>query len=130
MRITLLYAIFCIIAMGTNIGSQEIALQFWPSFIWPSIVIGTGAGLLVKYYLDKRFIFAFKVKNVSHDSATFALYTLMGIATTAIFWFMEYTFWEIFSTTKMRYLGGMIGLVAGYLIKYHLDKKFVFTNAK
>lgn len=129
MRLALLYALFCCVAIVVNIGSQDVALRLLPSGIWLSIIIGTGTGLLVKYGLDKRFIFHFTPKTVSHNSKTFALYTLMGAATTAIFWSFEYGFWLIFKTSEMRYLGGVIGLVIGYLAKYHLDKRFVFNAA-
>ena len=127
MRIALLYALFCAVAIVVNIGSQALALQLWPAGIWFSIIVGTGTGLVVKYLLDKRFIFRFKPQNVSHDSRTFVLYTLMGVVTTAIFWGFEYGFWHAFGTAQMRYLGGVIGLAIGYLAKYHLDKKFVFN---
>jgi putative flippase GtrA len=127
MHIALLYALFCALAIGANIGSQDIALRLWPSGIWLSIVVGTGTGLVVKYLLDKRFIFRFTPQNAGHDSKTFVLYTLMGVVTTAIFWVFEYGFWRAFGTAQMRYLGGMTGLVLGYLAKYHLDKKFVFS---
>ena len=30
-----------------------------------SVVLGTGVGLLVKYVLDKRYIFQFKARNIS-----------------------------------------------------------------
>jgi len=30
----------------------------------------------------------------------------------------------------MRYLGGAIGLTLGYVIKYRLDKRFVFVTRK
>jgi putative flippase GtrA len=126
MRIALLYALFCAVAIVVNIGSQDLALRFWPSGIWFSILVGTGAGLVVKYILDKHFIFRFKPQNAGHDGKTFALYTLMGVATTGIFWGFEYGFWWVFGTAEMRYLGGVVGLVIGYLAKYHLDKKFVF----
>lgn len=129
MHIALLYALFCIVAIVVNIGSQDLALRLWPSGIWFSIIFGTGTGLVVKYILDKRFIFRFKPHNVGHDSKTFVLYTLMGVATTAIFWGVEYGFWLVFGTTQMRYLGGVAGLVLGYLAKYHLDKKFVFSTS-
>ena len=127
MRIALLYTLFCVAAMGVNIGSQDLALRLWPGGIWFSILVGTGTGLVVKYLLDKRFIFRFKVQNASHDSKTFVLYALMGVVTTAIFWGFEYGFWHAFGTAQMRYLGGVIGLAIGYLAKYHLDKKFVFN---
>lgn len=128
MRIALFYALFCAIAIVVNIGSQDLALQFWPSGVWFSIIVGTGTGLVVKYILDKRFIFRFTPQNVGHDSKTFVLYTLMGVATTAIFWSFEYGFWLVFESARMRYLGGVLGLVIGYLAKYHLDKAFVFNT--
>ena len=127
MRIALLYTLFCVAAMAVNIGSQGLTLRLWPAGIWLSILVGTGTGLVVKYLLDKRFIFRFKAQNAGHDSRTFVLYTLMGVVTTAIFWGFEYGFWHAFGTAQMRYLGGVIGLVIGYLAKYHLDKKFVFN---
>lgn len=127
-RVALLYALLCAIAIAVNIGSQDLALRLWPSAIWLSIIIGTGTGLIVKYILDKRFIFRFTPQNAGHDSKTFVLYTAMGLATTAIFWGFEYGFWWIFETTQMRYLGGIIGLVIGYFSKYHLDKAFVFKT--
>ena len=127
MRIALLYTLFCVAAMAVNIGSQGLTLRLWPAGIWLSILVGTGTGLIVKYLLDKRFIFRFKAQNAGHDSRTFVLYTLMGVVTTAIFWGFEYGFWRAFGTAQMRYLGGMTGLVLGYLAKYHLDKKFVFS---
>lgn len=127
MRIALLYALCCAVAIVVNIGTQDFALRFWPSGIWFSIMAGTGAGLIVKYILDKRLIFRFTARNVGHDSRTFVLYTLMGVVTTAIFWGFEYGFWQVFGTAQMRYLGGVAGLVLGYIAKYHLDKQFVFS---
>ena len=129
MCIALLYALFCVVAIVVNIGSQDLALRLWPTGIWLSIVVGTGTGLIVKYLLDKRLIFRFKPQNVAHDSKTFVLYALMGIVTTAIFWGFEYGFWRAFGTAEMRYSGGVVGLVLGYIAKYHLDKQFVFGTS-
>ena len=95
-----------------------------------SMVIGTGAGLITKYILDKRHIFAFKAKNLAQDGKLFLLYSVMGILTTALFWIIEYIFEWIFATELMRYIGGSIGLILGYLTKYHLDKQFVFVDKK
>ncbi|MFT4195646.1 MAG: GtrA family protein [Ottowia sp.] len=129
MRTALLYALFCALAIVINIGAQDLALRLWPAAIAFSIIVGTASGLIVKYLLDKRFIFRFIPRNTAHDGKTFVLYTLMGVATTAIFWGFEYGAWMIFKTAQMRYLGGVLGLVMGYLAKYHLDKKFVFSTA-
>jgi putative flippase GtrA len=127
MRLTLLYAFFCALAIGVNIGAQHLTVLLWPTAIALSIIVGTGAGLIVKYILDKRYIFRFTPQNVGHDSKTFVLYTLMGVVTTAIFWGFEYGAWLALGTARARYLGGVAGLVVGYLAKYHLDKRFVFT---
>jgi putative flippase GtrA len=76
--------------------------------------------------LDKRYIFRFRTRDVAHNTRTFALYTIMGLATTVIFWGFEFAFNHVFQTREMRYLGGVIGLAIGYLTKYQLDKRYVF----
>ncbi len=93
-----------------------------------SILVGTAAGLPIKYVLEKRHIFSFKADSLTHDGSIFVLYSLMGVVTTALFWGIEYAFHLVFITDAMRYLGGVIGLTLGYFIKYHLDKRFVFIN--
>ena len=93
-----------------------------------SILFGTIAGLPLRYILEKRYIFSFKSKNLSHDSQLFILYGFMSFFTTVLFWITEYTFNWIFATSAMTYLGGVVGLSVGYYIKYQLDKKFVFID--
>jgi len=83
-------------------------------------------GLVVKYVLDKRYIFRFRARDMAHDTRTFALYAAMGVITTVIFWGFEFGFHHVFQSKEMRYLGGVIGLAIGYLAKYHLDKRYVF----
>ncbi|MDR1529355.1 MAG: GtrA family protein [Burkholderiales bacterium] len=124
------YAIFALIAIGVNIGAQDLVVHLYkgPFYILISIIVGTGAGLVVKYILDKRYIFRFHAQNVVHDTQTFVLYTVMGGVTTAIFWGFEFGFHHFFGTKEMRYLGGIIGLIIGYLVKYRLDKYFVFRK--
>ena len=128
MNLTIKYIIFALIATAVNIGAQDIVIRnYIGAFdILISVVVGTGAGLVVKYILDKRYIFRFRARDVAHDGKTFALYTLMGLATTVIFWGFEFGFDHLFETKEMRYLGGIIGLAIGYLTKYHLDKRYVF----
>lgn len=82
--------------------------------------------MLIKYFLDKRYIFRFRARDVAHDTRTFLLYTFMGLATTVIFWGFEFGFQFLFETREMRYLGGIIGLAIGYITKYQLDKRYVF----
>ena len=128
MKLTIRYVIFALIATAVNIGAQDIVIRnYIGAFdILISVVLGTGAGLVVKYILDKRYIFRFRARDVAHDGKTFTLYTLMGLATTVIFWGFEFGFDHLFETKEMRYLGGIIGLAIGYLTKYHLDKRYVF----
>ena len=79
--------------------------------------------------LDKRYIFRFQARDAKHDGRTFFLYSLMGLATTVLFWGCEFGFHYLFETREMRYLGGIIGLAIGYLTKYQLDKRYVFRVA-
>ena len=127
-KLAINYAIFALIATAANIGSQDLVIRTYSGAfdILASVVVGTGVGLVVKYILDKRYIFRFRARNVAHDTQTFALYTVMGLATTVIFWGFEFGFHHIFETKEMRYLGGVIGLAIGYLTKYCLDKRYVF----
>jgi putative flippase GtrA len=116
--------------MAANLVAQALVMYFYfnSHAILLSMLVGTGVGLITKYILDKRHIFAFKSENLVHDGKLFFLYSLMGIFTTTLFWIMEYGFQWIFATEPMRYIGGAIGLIIGYLIKYHLDKQFVFVD--
>jgi len=124
------YAVFALIATAANIGVQDLVIRIYSGAydILISVVVGTGVGLVVKYILDKCYIFRFRPRSVAHDTQTFALYTVMGLATTVIFWGFEFGFHHIFETKEMRYLGGVIGLAIGYLTKYHLDKLYVFRT--
>ena len=128
MRLPVTYAILALIATATNICAQDITFRLYagPFDLWLAIVVGTGVGLVVKYVLDKRYIFSFKAKDVAHDAQVFMLYSLMGVVTTFIFWGFEFGFNHLFQTRKMSYLGGVLGLAIGYLVKYHLDRRYVF----
>ena len=130
MKLAITYAILALIATAANIGAQDLVIRGYSGAydIMLSMVIGTGCGLVVKYILDKRYIFRFRARNAVHDSQTFVLYTVMGLATTVIFWGFEFGFEYLFATKEMRYLGGIIGLAIGYLTKYHLDKRYVFRT--
>lgn len=130
MKLALTYAFLAVIATAANIGAQDLTIRLYAGAyaVLLSVAVGTGVGLIVKYVLDKRYIFRFRAKNAAHDSWTFILYTLMGLATTVIFWGFEFGFNAVFQTKEMRYLGGIIGLAIGYLTKYHLDKRYVFRS--
>jgi putative flippase GtrA len=128
MRLAIVYTIIALIATAANLGAQELAVRAWHGAfqIELSVFIGTGVGLVVKYVLDKIFIFRFRAASTLHDLQTFILYTGMGVVTTLLFWGFEFGFNSAFQDKNMRYLGALIGLAIGYWAKYHLDKRFVF----
>jgi putative flippase GtrA len=128
MPLAVLYSFLALIATAANIGAQEIVVQLYqgPHAVTASVVVGTGVGLIVKYLLDKRFIFRFRTRDLLHNFRLFVLYMSMGIATTLLFWVFEFGFNAVFATKEMRYAGALIGLALGYWAKYNLDKRFVF----
>lgn len=130
MTIALRYTFFALLATAANIASQDIAIRLYQgSFdIAFSILTGTAVGLVTKFWLDKKYIFFYQPKSLGDDTRKLSLYTLTGVATTCIFWGFELAFDVIYNSKEMRYLGGIIGLAIGYLIKYQLDKRFVFVT--
>jgi putative flippase GtrA len=128
--IALLYTLFAVFSTAINIGSQMLSICVYKGrfAVEISILVGTAAGLPLRYYLEKRYIFAFNSKNLTHDGKLFVLYSSLGVITTAIFWASEYAFHLIYDTEVMRYVGGVIGLSIGFYVKYQLDKKYVFVN--
>ncbi|WP_263147291.1 GtrA family protein [Pseudomonas sp. RIT-PI-AD] len=130
MKLTFIYALLAVVATAANIGAQDLLVRVYDGHyaVALSVAFGTGVGLIVKYVLDKRYIFRFRAKNAVHDGQTFILYALMGLITTVIFWGFEFGFDHLFQTKEMRYVGAVIGLAIGYVAKYALDKRFVFRQ--
>ena len=128
--LVLRYAAFAVIAMGANLAIQKAVFQFGNTGALFVLALGAGTivGLVVKYMLDKRWIFYDFASGVKNHSRKFTLYTAMGIVTTAMFWGTETAFWLIWRTDVMRELGAVIGLTIGYIVKYNLDRRFVFTD--
>ncbi|MCO4781890.1 MAG: GtrA family protein [Candidatus Cloacimonetes bacterium] len=128
--ILLNYIIFAVFATILNLSSQFIYVEFTPFLIFKkeiAILFGTAIGLVVKYILDKLFIFKFQASNKAAEAKAFTLYSIMGVFTTIIFWGFEYTFIIFFpQSERAMYVGAIIGLSIGYIVKYSLDKKYVF----
>lgn len=125
------YAAFAAVATLANLGAQRAVfalLSEGQARLAAALVCGTGAGLVVKYLLDKRWIFHDRLRPIGDETRTFSLYTLTGVGTTALFWGAESLFWLLWQTREMRELGAVLGLTAGYVIKYNLDKRFVFRT--
>jgi putative flippase GtrA len=125
------YAGFAVLAVVANLATQRLVLAGADPASTARFVAAMGAGtlvgLVVKYLLDKRWIFFDRTSGARAQGRQFALYSLMGVATTAIFWVTETTFWLIWGTDLAREAGAVLGLTVGYVTKYALDRRFVFT---
>jgi putative flippase GtrA len=128
--IAALYVLFAAFSTSVNIGSQMLSMWLYTGVhaVEVSMLVGTAAGLPLRYLLEKRYVFAFTAKTVAHDGQRFVLYSFMGVFTTALFWSVEYAFHLIFAIEALRYAGGIIGLALGFYVKYQLDKKYVFVG--
>ncbi len=126
------YAAFAVVATIANLATQRLVLQYGESGLYFAGAVGAGTivGLVIKYALDKRWIFFDLETGVKNHSRKFSLYTAMGLFTTAIFWGTETAFWLIWQTDLMRELGAVLGLSVGYVVKYNLDRRFVFTDRR
>ncbi|HHY08366.1 MAG: GtrA family protein [Clostridium sp.] len=145
--LALKYALFAGISTLGNLSTQHLILMLLPAFeigedfvfdifgvlsiklgLLIAIFFGTLTGLVIKYALDKRFIFNYETKNKSENTGKFLLYSFMGIFTTLIYWAFELSFDFLFDYESAKYIGAFIGLSIGYVIKYQLDKRFVFNH--
>ena len=126
------YAVFAGIATGCNLGAQALMDHAYtgPLTVYVSLFVGTLVGLVVKYLLDKHFIFYDSTTGVVRSGWQFIRYVLTGVLTTAIFWGLELGAYHVFHLQAARYIGGAIGLAIGYWLKYQLDKRLVFQGAR
>ncbi|WP_375686969.1 GtrA family protein [Pseudooceanicola sp. LIPI14-2-Ac024] len=129
--LTLRYALFAVAATVVNLATQRLVLSLddGPYGFALAVLTGTLAGLVLKYVLDKRWIFFDRSAGMATHGRKFTLYTVMGLVTTAIFWGTETAFWLIWGTDLAREGGAVLGLTIGYIVKFNLDRRFVFTDS-
>lgn len=130
--LVLRYSLFAALAVVANLAAQRLVLLWGegPVHFALAVFVGTAVGLVVKYALDKRWIFYDTATGLAAQGRQFSLYTAMGLVTTAIFWGTETAFWLIWQTHFAREAGAVLGLAVGYVVKYHLDRRFVFVPAR
>ncbi len=128
--ITIKYALFALISTLVNLSFQWISFKIYSGFLslYIAMIVGTLAGLVIKYILDKKWIFYHTPKDKKDDAKKFFLYSFMGVFTTIIFWGTEMLFYYFVDIDGSQYIGGAIGLTVGYIVKYFLDKRFVFVE--
>lgn len=124
------YAGFAVLATLANLGAQRFVLWLDEGWFAPAVLTGTAVGLVLKYGLDKRWIFHDRLLSSREEGRKFTLYTATGIGTTLVFWGSETAFWMIWNTHTMREIGAVIGLTIGYVVKYNLDRRYVFKDAR
>ncbi len=124
------YTVFAIISTLFNLLFQYLSFLVYSDFasLYIAMFFGTLAGLVAKYILDKKFIFYHIPKDKKDDVKKFVLYSFMGVFTTIIFWGTEIIFDTLSQDPNAKYLGAVLGLTIGYVIKYFLDKKYVFIH--
>ena len=130
-KLALKYALFAVVATIVNLLTQRLmdSIYTGPLAYFVSLFAGTLIGLIVKYILDKKYIFYYVTKSKSQDAKKFVVYSIMGIATTAIFWGFQTGFFLLWKVEYAKYIGAIIGLSIGYFVKYQLDKRFVFSKS-
>lgn len=125
------YCIFATITIATiaNLTTQELSIRTYTGFlsIYVGIFLGTLVGLMIKYHLDKQYIFFFRPQSSLDDTKTFVAYGLTGIGTTLLFWITEIGCELVYGSKIARYLGAIVGLSIGYVVKYQVDKRYVFS---
>lgn len=128
--LALKYTLFAAISILVNLLFQYLSFRLYNGYasLYLAMFIGTLAGLMTKYILDKKWIFYHIPKDKKDDAKKFILYSVMGVFTTIIFWGTEIAFDYLFANPNAKYLGAIIGLSVGYVIKYHLDKNYVFIH--
>ena len=129
MSIGFKYILFAILATTVNIFFQYLSFLLIDHKyeLYIAILNGTILGMILKYYLDKNYIFYY-VKKKFNNKNIFLLYIFTSIFTTIIFWAIELWFSYYVNITYSEYLGALVGLTLGYSLKYILDKHLVFNN--
>ena len=133
--------IFAVIAIVINLITQnlieftlkefnpELASVIFLSFpMWFIIALGFGTiiGFIFKFFVDKYIIFN-TITTMAETTTEIIKYFSFAVFTTIIFWGTETSFLVLFGE-EYYLLGGLIGLIIGYTLKFIFDKNFVFTK--
>ena len=123
------YLAFAVLATLANLAAQELVIRVAP--VAPlafSILAGTAAGFVLKYVLDKRWVFEDRSGSHAQELRKVTLYGAFSVLTTLVFWGFEIAFWTVWRTDLAKYTGAVLGLAIGYAAKFALDRAFVFTG--
>jgi putative flippase GtrA len=125
------YVIFAVLATLANLAAQEVVMRLAPvAPLTLSILAGTVAGFVLKYVLDKKWVFDDGYVGHREELQKVTLYGAFSVLTTLIFWGFEVAFWTIWRTDLAKYTGAVLGLAIGYAAKFALDRTFVFKERR
>ena len=123
------YVLFAVVSGVAILASQELTLREAPALpLIVSVLLGTGVGFVVKYALEKRWIFLDGYGGHLTEIRKLVFYGAFSVGTTLLFWGIELGAWHVWQTTTAKYVGAAVGLSLGNWIKYLLDKHFVFVR--
>jgi len=123
------YVLFALLATAANLLVQEASIRLVPQVhLTFSMLAGTIAGFILKYVLDKKWVFEDAYADHRQELRKISLYGAFSVVTTLIFWGFEIAFWTIWQTNFAKYTGAVLGLAVGYAAKFLLDRIFVFKE--
>ncbi|HOV13454.1 MAG TPA: GtrA family protein [Spirochaetota bacterium] len=138
----LLYLIFAIfstlINLLTQIGVERVLFSLNIDFFSMVVVdkitlniiikmfIATVISFIFKFIVDKIVIFQDKTTNLVSNLKKIVIYGSFAVFTTLIFWGFELGFKFVFHFQYSEYIGGTLGLIIGYTLKFLLDSRYVF----
>jgi putative flippase GtrA len=125
------YAACAVAASAINLSVQWGILSVDTSGrgLAAALLAGTACGLVAKYVLDKHLVFEASAVGPVSEARRFSLYTATGVVTTALFWAVEAAAHAVFGSAAAVTFGGAVGLALGYVLKFALDRRFVFSEA-
>jgi putative flippase GtrA len=125
------YVVFAVVATLANLATQEAVMRLAPvAALTLSILAGTAAGFVLKYVLDKKWVFDDAYAGHREELHKVTLYGAFSVLTTLVFWGFEIAFWAIWRTDLAKYTGAVLGLAIGYAAKFALDRTFVFKERR
>jgi putative flippase GtrA len=125
------YVVFAVIATLANLATQEAVVRSAPvAPLTLSILMGTAVGFILKYLLDKRWVFDDGYSGHRQELQKITLYGVISVITTLVFWGFEVAFWVIWRTDFAKYAGAVLGLTIGYAAKFVLDRTFIFKERR
>lgn len=124
------YAATAVLSVLANLVAQEATVQGVPeAHLMVSIIVGTLVGFFIKYVVDKVWTFRERYTTPAGEAQRITLSGLFSVLTTLIFWGFELGFHAIWQTDFAKYLGAVLGLSIGYVLKFWLDRHHVFKES-